>query len=359
MQQNKWIKRIFVNRQVENSPLVERIIGRLKPTPVQLVDRLEEIQAELRLATDPIAESKRVLFLTDEKAFIRPCPCSPGAVPCGYWTIDLNLNCPLDCSYCILQAYFSLQPLTIAVNQKDLESELGAFLASTRTKVLRIGTGELGDSLALEAISGQASFLIELFRDKKGVLLELKTKTSAIDSLLVSPPSENVVLAWSLNTERIIKVEEIGSASLEERVRSAERAVEHGFKVAFHFDPIIYYSGWEKEYGEVCEGLLKKIPPASLAWVSLGTLRFPGKLREIARQRFPESLIYEEELVRSWDGKLRYPRPLRLRIYQKLGEIFKAYGCSDRLYLCMESPEVWMDFSKQNKKGEAFSFPFF
>jgi spore photoproduct lyase len=190
MQQNKWIKRIFVNRQVENSPLVERIIGRLKPTPVQLVDRLEEIQAELRLATDPIAESKRVLFLTDEKAFIRPCPCSPGAVPCGYWTIDLNLNCPLDCSYCILQAYFSLQPLTIAVNHKDLESELGAFLASTRTKVLRIGTGELGDSLALEPISGQASFLIDLFRDKKGVLLELKTKTAAIDSLLVSPPSE-------------------------------------------------------------------------------------------------------------------------------------------------------------------------
>ncbi len=359
MQQNKWIKRIFVNRQVENSPLVERIISRLKPTPVQLVDRLEEIQAELRLATDPIAESKRVLFLTGEKAFIRPCPCSPGAIPCGYWTVDLNLNCPFDCSYCILQVYFNLQPLTIAVNQGDLESELDAFLADTRNNLLRIGTGELGDSLALEAISGQASFLIDLFRNKKRVCLELKTKTAAINSLLTSPASENVIFAWSLNTERIIKMEEIGSASLAERLRSAEKAVERGFKVAFHFDPIIYYSGWEKEYGQVCEALLKKIPLAAIAWVSLGTLRFPGKLREIARQRFPRSSIYEEEMVRSWDGKFRYPRPLRMKIYQMLTDIFRAHDAGDKLYLCMESPEVWQDFSKQNKKGKQLASPFF
>ncbi|HRV06402.1 MAG TPA: hypothetical protein P5517_05885 [Candidatus Saccharicenans sp.] len=359
MQQNNWIKKIYVNRQVENSPLVERIISQLKPIPVQLVERLEEIQAELRLAPDPIAESKKVLFLTSELAFIRPCPCSPGAVPCGYWTVDLNLNCPFDCSYCILQAYFNLQPLTIAVNQEELQSELDAFLAGTRSKVLRIGTGELGDSLALEAISGQASFLIDLFRNKKGVWLELKTKAAAINSLLSTPASENVILAWSLNTERIIKIEEIGTASPEERLRSAEKAVEHGFKVAFHFDPIIYYSGWEKEYSEVCEGLLKIIPLAALAWVSLGTLRFPAKLREIARQRFPHSSIYEEELVRGRDGKFRYPRPLRLKIYQTLAEIFKAHDGSDKLYLCMESPEVWEDFSKQNKKGKHLASPFF
>jgi spore photoproduct lyase len=359
MRQNNWIKKIYVNRQVENSPLIERITDRLKAIPHQLVDCLEEVQAELRLAADPIAESKRVLFLTREKAFIRPCPCSPGAVPCGYWTVDLNLNCPLDCSYCILQAYFNLQPLTIAVNQEELKSELDAFLAGTRSKVLRIGTGELGDSLALEAISHQASFLTDLFRKKKGVWLELKTKTAAINSLLAVPASENVVLAWSLNTERIIKMEEIGSASLEERLRSAEKAVEHGFMVAFHFDPIVYYSGWEKEYSEVCESLLKKIPLAALAWVSLGTLRFPGKLREIARQRFPHSSIYEEEMVRGRDGKFRYPRPLRMRIYQTLAEIFKAHNSSDKLYLCMESPAVWEDFCRQNKKGKQFASPFF
>jgi spore photoproduct lyase len=354
----KQLKKIYVNRQVKNSPLVENILSRLVSIPFQLVDGLEDIQSELRLAPDPIAESKRTLFLTREKAFIRPCPCTRGAVGCGYWTLDLDLNCPLDCSYCLLQAYFDLQPLTIAVNRHELEAELKAFFGHRNSQVVRLGTGELSDSLALDSITGQASFLAGLFRQREGVWLELKTKTASIDSLLEISPPDKVVVAWSLNSKRIIASEENGSASLEERLGSAARAVEHGYKVAFHFDPVIYYYNWEREYEEVIEELLEKVPAGSIAWISLGTLRFPGKLKEIARERFSQSLIFEEEFVRAWDGKFRYPKPLRLKIYKKFKDLFQAQALSDRLYLCMESPEVWKEFTRQNKKGKLLASPF-
>jgi len=354
----KQIKKIYVNRQVKNSPLVENILSQLSPLPFQVVNSLEDVQSELRLAPDPIAEGKRTLFLTKEKAFIRPCPCTPGAVGCGYWTLDINLNCPLDCSYCLLQAYFSLQPLTIAVNRRELEAELKTFFNRRNNQVLRLGTGELSDSLAFDSLTGQASFLADLFRDRKGVWLELKTKTASVDSLLEIAPSDNIVVAWSLNSRRIIASEENGSASLEERLKSACLAVEYGYKVAFHFDPVIYYSNWEREYEEVIGELLDRVPAGSIAWISLGTLRFPGKLKEIARERFPQSLIFEEEFVKAWDGKFRYPKPLRLKIYKKFKDLFQTQGLSDRLYLCMESPEVWREVKETNKKGKLLASPF-
>ena len=78
-------------------------------------------------------------------AFIKHCPCSPGAVPCGYFNLNLQTGCPFACSYCILQAY--LEDKTRAVfytNWLDLEDELQKFLAVN--KEVRIGTGELSDS---------------------------------------------------------------------------------------------------------------------------------------------------------------------------------------------------------------------
>jgi len=48
-----------------------------------------------------------------------------------------------------------------------------------------------------------------------------------------------------------------------------------------------------------------------------------------------------------------------MKIYQTLTDIFKAHDAGDKLYLCMESPEVWQNFSKQNKKGKQLASPFF
>ncbi|MDD8021064.1 MAG: radical SAM protein [Acidobacteriota bacterium] len=354
----KQLKKIYVDRQVKNSALVKKILDHLPNLPVRIVSSLEEIQDELRLAPDPVSESKRMLFLTREKYFIRPCPCTPGCVSCDYWTLDLNLNCPLDCSYCILQAYFNHQPLTIAVNQEEIKKELEVFFSRQNKSVIRLGTGELGDSLALDSLTGQAVFLAGLLKGRKRSFLELKTKTAYVEPLIEISPSENLVLSWSLNTKRIINSEEAGSASLEERLATAARAAKYGYKVGFHFDPIIYYSTWEKDYEEVIEELFKQVPVEAIAWVSLGTLRFPAKLKEIARARFPHSLIYEAEFIQSWDGKFRYPRPVRVKVYKRIKEIFETHNSGDRLYLCMESSEVWRDFKGQNKKGKPEASPF-
>ncbi|MDI6848841.1 MAG: radical SAM protein [Candidatus Saccharicenans sp.] len=353
------IKKVWLDRRVAGTAPTRLLLEKLEGRPVEIVETVETVRRAIRLAPDPVGESKKHLFVTEQKSFIRPCPCSPGCVGCGYWTIDLDLNCPFDCSYCILQKYLDCQPLTVAVNLEQLRAELDEFFSRRPAGIIRVGTGELADSLALDELTGHSYFLVESCRRRDGFLLELKSKSGLPRALLQIKPAGNVILSWSLNPPQVIKGEEKGTACLEERLQAAAEAVRHGYRVGFHFDPILHYPGWRQDYERVVESIFRRIPVDAVIWISLGSLRFPPDLMPLARRRFPDSRIYEHEFIRSGEGKYRYPRPLRLRLYGELAGMFSAYGAGDRLYLCMESVEVWREFTEKIKRGRRnFAFPF-
>ncbi len=89
----------------------------------------------------------------------------------------------MNCSYCILQNYLSNPFITVHVNRQDLWNRLDEFLAAYKNKMIRLGTGELGDSLALDHLTESSKDLISYFRSKTFVLFELKTKTLNIENL--------------------------------------------------------------------------------------------------------------------------------------------------------------------------------
>lgn len=354
------IKKVWVDRKVEKAVLTRCLLDRLPGVQVELVTGLEPIKEEFRLSPDPVGESKKHLFITEQKSFIRPCPCSPDSVGCGYWTIDLDLNCPFDCSYCILQQYLNWQPLTVAVNRDVLQAELENFFQNRQGGIIRLGTGELADSLALDELTENSIFLVEAFRGQDRFWLELKSKSDYIRPLLEIRPADNVVLSWSLNPDSVIVSEEKGTASLKERLQAAAEAVHHGYRVGFHFDPLLYYPGWRVDYESMVAEIFRLIPAEAISWISLGSLRFPSALLSVARRRFPESRIYTQEFIRSAGGKYRYPRPVRLLLYIEVGEMLAAYQSEDKIYLCMESVEVWRTLMEKIKRGRqniAFPFP--
>jgi len=84
------------------------------------------------------------------------------------------------------------------------------------------------------------------------------------------------------------------------------------------------------------------VDPERVAWISMGSLRFPPGMREVLQQRWPKSVLRASEFIRGQDGKLRYPKPLRLSLYKSVYEYLHHYG-GERLfiYFCMESADVW------------------
>ncbi len=347
-------QKIFIERNSLDFALTKRIIKNTSRVPKEIIDNPHELIEDLKVTRNAIQEGKKYLLLTKQRGeFVKPCPCTPHYIGCNYFIINLELNCPLDCSYCILQHYLSNPLITVHVNLKDLWRELDIFCNKNRKRAFRIGTGELGDSLALDHMTEISKDLISYFRGKRNVYFELKTKTTNIRNVLNQEPADNIVISWSLNSSKMALELERGAPEVEERVYAARRVLEKGFRVGFHFDPLIRYPGWEQDYEELIKMLMKTIEPGRIAWMSLGSLRFPPLLKSIIKKRFPKTKIFYDEFIKGKDGKFRYFKPLRIELYKEIISFIKKNGGSDvPLYFCMESEALWREVMRWVPKGK-------
>ncbi len=317
------------------------MISRFAPKEILEVAEVREANTFLEQFADPIAEGKQSLFLTGFKGrFFEPCPCTTGYVNCGYRILSPVTGCPLDCSYCILQGYLNALPISVYLNIEDMFAEIEKWEKAHPKARIRLGTGELADSLALEPELGYAKKLLEFFQERKNFVFELKTKADRIEPILELKPSENIVISWSVNPDEAVRNEEKGSAGIEARLQAAKILTEKGWHAGFHFDPILPEYGLES-YLCLVDRIFKQIKADKVSWISLGTLRFPPSLKPVIKDRHPQSRILCGEMFPGQDGKLRYLRPIRARFYLDLIHRIRDHSPKTWTYLCMEPTRLW------------------
>lgn len=334
---------IIVELGSEESVICRNLKRAFPKLPFTLVEPERLTESFSTAATHAMGQGKTRLVVTRHKGeFLKKCPGSGGQVCCNYFVINFASNCPMECSYCYLQEYLARNPaLKVFSNVGDLIEEAHALLSRHRRFFFRIGTGEITDSLALDPYIGFCSEVIPFFADQPNVLLELKTKSDRVDGLLGLEPKGRVVVSWSMNPQKVIEEEEHLTASFEERLAAARRCQEAGYKLGFHFDPIIEYSGWEEDYRSMIERIFSVIDPLRIAWISMGVLRNSPGLKRILRERFPSSRLVCGEQILCPDGKMRYYQPLRVSMYRKMLGWIRSASPTVFVYLCMESKEVW------------------
>jgi len=333
-------KNLYIDQQVLHTPQVVSIRSRIPNVPVTIVRNSQEVYSLISSSDDPVQNGKTILFLTRNKGtFIKKCPGTREYTCCGYQILHIGTFCTMDCSYCILQAYFHPPVLQYFVNHDDLFVEIDRlFLKKTLT---RIGTGEYTDSMIWEFWTDLSSLLVPKFSKQSRAVLELKTKTSAVEKLKVLHHNHKTIISWSLNTDRIIKHEETQTASLSARLRAASSCESWGYPLGFHFDPLVIYDGCEEEYMRVIEMLFSSISPENVVWISLGAFRFMPALKPIIQKRFPASKIVYGEFISGLDGKMRYFKPLRINLYRKMVSCIREFAPHVSIYLCMEDDDVW------------------
>ncbi len=284
--------------------------------------------------------SPSVRFTENRGKFIKPCPGTPGYVCCGYQIVNFAQGCTLGCTYCILSHYFQGATPVLFTNREKLFHELELFLKEKKG-FHRFGTGEFTDSLLFEDIYPLYDDLIPYISSRCNAVLEIKTKTDRIENLLRTRERNNIIIGWSLNTDFIADREERGVPRIDRRINAACKIQEVGYKLSFHFDPIVWHSGWEEGYGSTIERLFHRIDPENVVYISMGTLRFiPTMKLEMDRQG---ACYTGGEFIRGLDGKMRYFRPIRTLMYRKVLTFLRKYISEDIVYLCMESPDVWLD----------------
>jgi spore photoproduct lyase len=245
------------------------------------------------------------------------------------------------CSYCVLQVYHEHQCQVVFTNINDLEEEVNQKM-SRWNGVVRFGTGEFADSLFLEERFGISKKVAALLEPYPNAIVEFKTKSDSVKSLDSISDKNKVVVGFSVNTPDMIALLENNTASLDKRLAAARFCEEMGFWLAFHFDPMIFYDGWEEQYRSVVRKIYSAVrDPGKIAWISMGGFRTMPELKRLLRDRKEYFPLFSGELLLGEDKKYRYFRPVRIAFYRAMIDEIEKHHAEAVVYLCMESPEVW------------------
>ena len=335
-------ERILVQEESWQDEVTSEILGRLPGIETRTMSSSEIRCMDPSSGVEAQPQDRNTLILMRYPgSFLKRCQGSGADICCNYYIVSCVWNCHLECTYCVLQSYLSNQAIVVCTNFEDLLEEVKGTLARSPQRIFRIGTGELADSLAMDPITGFSRRLVPFFAGLPNGYLELKTKSDCIANLEGLDHRGHTVVSWSVNSKRICLTEESGSPALEERLAAALQCRKWGYKVGFHFDPVIYYEGWESEYREAVREIFRTVDADGVAWISLGALRFPPHLIDHVKKRFPQSGIPYGEFVPGHHGKLRYFRPIREEIYRNMISWIRQEAPHVAVYLCMESFTVW------------------
>ena len=337
------IDALTIAEESRGSALADRLLQVLGTSvPVSYVADARDAVRPLPVA-DPFDTGKRRIVVMKRRApFLMACPAGSSKFACcGYLVLVLASNCPMDCSYCFLQEHVANNPsFQLYSNFTDCFIELERLAASAPGRHFRVGTGELADSLAMDSITGISTDLIEFVRDREYLTLELKTKTDEIDNLLKTDPRGRVIVSWTLSPDAVWKSSEHRTASPSARIAAARAVLQAGYRIGFHFDPMIAYPRAEHDYCRLADEILDSIPAERISFFSMGALRMTPTLRQAARRRFPHDPMLLGEEVLGPDGRLRAFAALRIRLYRTLQDRFERAGARIPAYLCMESSAI-------------------
>jgi spore photoproduct lyase len=326
--------KIFIEENALTDEITKKVLLNYPNVVSETISHKEDLPAL------SLTEGKRTLWLTRFKGkFLKPCPGTADKYRCcNYLIINETTNCPIDCTYCILQGYINNPAVTIYTNYDQIIQELQQLSVLNPKRILRVGTGELTDSLALDPVIGLSSKLINSLVNTKNIILELKTKTNHIRHILNHNP-HRVVMSWSVNPDAYVRSDEHKSAPLLLRLQAAQKAARKGFLIGLHFDPIIYLEDWAEQYRTLVQQISEHLE---------GHQRYPPQLKEMIQNRFPKNKILLAEQITGLDGKKRYLKPIRLEIYEKIVNSIREKLGNVFMYFCMESEDVWQKVLDKN-----------
>ena len=284
---------IYIETSVQDTPLAARARSAFPNATVKETDGKTQVGS-----SDFSRRTETLLIHREKYDFLKPCPCSCGSAGCGYNLINLGFGCRFECEYCFLQQYQNLHAILWPANIDEFLAKLdgGKFNKGLFDRP-RIGSGEFTDSLVFDDITEYSQKIVPFFRARPQWLFEFKTKSTNINGLLQVGGCENVVVSWSVNSTAITDNAEHFTPNLAARLAAACEVARAGYRLGFHFDPVVIYEGYRQDYERTVQEMADTLPADKIAWISVGTLRFSRELKKQIEMRFPKNFILDGEFL--------------------------------------------------------------
>ena len=296
---------------------------------------------------------KRTLVLAEHNSAVRQSTEEGNSCP-NYRHFSPYGFCPYGCTYCYLAG---TQGVRFSPTVKVFLN-LPEILAEVDRAARRIGEptafylGKLQDGLALDPLTGYSRQIIPFFADHPTARLTLLTKSADVENLLDLEHLGHAILSWTVNPSAVIEAFEENTPSLDDRLTAIEAAARAGYPVRAVVMPIIPIPDWETIYGDFLVDLLSRV---KLQRITLGSIcSYPQAMRlteqKLGREN-PISVQLDRSRGRMTDGRARFPRELREKVYRHLLRTIRQQNKDVEIGLCLEEPSLFDSLDMRDSVG--------
>ncbi|MEO0368423.1 MAG: spore photoproduct lyase family protein [Pseudomonadota bacterium] len=244
------------------------------------------------------------------------------------------LNCLYDCRYCFLQGMFNSANYLLFVNYEAFVTDIKRIAQqhADDQKPVWFFSGYDCDSLAYEPVSGFAEHFVPAFADIPNSVLELRTKSTQVRSLLKRPAQSNVVVAMSLSPQNIVKTIEIGTPTLEKRLKALSELQTNGWRIGIRFDPVIWHEEYQENYRDLVREVFARLDPGLIDSVTLGGFRVPKTYFKSMLKQFPREPMFNLGLDEQ-DGLITYRADIEHTVLDFVSDLIRPHIDERKLFV--------------------------
>jgi len=332
-------ERIFVEYDIADNPSTQALLERLPGNaPVQRIDKLENYFGRVKKPYLQKRNSLNLFIGTKKGHLIKPAPPAYGVISDPHFYFIHSYNCIYECEYCYLQGYFHSPDLVFYVNYEEIAAAMEETIHHAPAETFPwFHAGEFSDSLALSHLTQELGYYWKVMEKNPRARLELRTKSANIREVLKLPPLPQIFVSFSLAPQSRIVRTEHKTASLGARLAAMKKLAENGYSLGVHLDPIIYEENVIELYSECIDEIFDHVSPQQISYLSMGVVRFTKDGYYQVEKNYPQSDLHRTQFAKSFDDKVRYTRPMRLHILNKIKDYLLKKGMNDsKIYFCME-----------------------
>ncbi|MGC8765863.1 MAG: SPL family radical SAM protein [Brevinematia bacterium] len=298
-----YFKHIYIENSALEHEITREITSKFKNISIILVKNYLEIFGRKKQSFLLQKAFPSLILARKQKNFLYPNPpyCQNFGFERSFYA-SMVLNCIFDCKYCFLQGMYSSAYIVIFVNIEDLFCELERELKNGNF-LLFISYDT--DLLALEYITNYIHRIYEFAKKNRELTIEIRTKSSNFRVIEDLAPISNIILAWSILPDKIIKTFETNTPLLKKRLESINNAMSKGWNVRLCFDPLIFTKESLSDYEKMLEILAETIETKKIYDISVGNFRMnKSYLKKITSIRLEilkienEDSLYFEKILK-------------------------------------------------------------
>ena len=324
---------VYVEHDVLDLPRTQQILSRYPKANRIVIERYGEVFNSHAQNFRIQKQNPALILAAKQNRKVIPTPAQYETGGGAHYYFSHMLNCVYDCRYCFLQGMLRSANYLLFVNYEEFFEEIKQTAQQhvADDKPVWFFSGYDCDSLAYEPVTGFAEYFVERFAEVPNSVLELRTKSTQIRSLLDLPPRQNVVVAYSLSPERVAAEVEHGAPPLQKRVEALRKLQDHGWRIGLRFDPIIWHQDYADDYRRSVALVFDQLDADKVDSVTLGGFRLPKGFYKTMYKLHPEHWMFNAGLV-DQDGQINYRKDIEDEVLSTVTAYCAEHVSNEKLF---------------------------